>query len=217
MLLASAATLLMGYDALRDQDPSNYDRSEGILLLLLFAVFLYYTFAETIRTRRSDPFLQQASGSRAGSHLGSLGLSAGLVALGLVGLGLGGHLTVEGAVGIATALGAPRELIALTVVAIGTSLPELSASVMAARKGETDLAVGNIVGSNVFNLLFVLGVTAWIRPVPVPPGGGADLVAMLLFGALLLLLLATGRSGISRLDAALLAAGYLGYLTWRAT
>jgi cation:H+ antiporter len=87
--------------------------------------------------------------------------------------------------------------------------------VLAARKGESDLAVGNIVGSNVFNLLFVLGLTAAIRPVPIPDGGHVDLVVMLAFaGALLLLSL--GRKRIARIEGSLLLAAYVAYVAWRA-
>jgi cation:H+ antiporter len=213
MLLASAAALVMGFDALRAETAARYDRGEGILLLLLFAVFLYYTIAETLQRRPEDPFLEQARERRIQATQRSIWTSASFLALGLAGLALGGHLTVVAALAIAQALGVAKGLIGLTIVAVGTSLPELSATIMAARKGESDLAIGNVVGSNIFNLLFVLGITATIRPVPVPPLGHVDLVAMASFGAVLLVL-SVGR-GISRLDAGLLLASYLGYIAWR--
>ncbi len=216
MLLASAAVLVMGFDVLRGDAASQYDRAEGLLLLLLFAVFLYYTIAETLRRRASDPFVQQVRDHEIGSRLRSAGTSLGLVVLGLAGLTFGGQLTVAGAVEIAAALGAPKALVGLTVVAVGTSLPELSASLLAARKGETDLAVGNVVGSNIFNLLFVLATTSTIQPVPVPPAGQVDLVVMVGFGAALLVLSATGRA-IGRGEGALFLLAYLGYVIWRAT
>jgi len=214
MLLASAAALVMGFDVLRSQEPSHYDRAEGILLLMLFGVFLYYTIAETLRKRRTDPFVQQAEQHPAGERLRSLRTSAFLVIAGLTGLVLGGRLTVAGAVGIAEALGAPKALVGLTIVAIGTSLPELVASLMALRRGEGDLAIGNVVGSNIFNLLFVLGITATIGRVPVPPLGHTDLTVMLAFGAGLLAF-AFGRNEITRPEGGVLLAAYLGYLGWR--
>lgn len=214
MLLASAVALVMGFDALRLEATSRYDRTEGLLLLMLFGVFLYYNVAETFRKRSADPFVQQVREHPFGERLASLGSSFALVGLGLVGLALGGELAVTGAVGLAEGLGVSRELIGLTIVAVGTSLPELSASLLAARKGETDLAIGNVVGSNVFNLLFVLGVTATIRPVPVPARGHTDLLAMVAF-ALGLLLVALGRRAIGRVEGALLLAAYLGYVGWR--
>ena len=215
LLLASAAALLMGFDTLRLDPASRYDRPDGMMLLLLFAVFLYYTIGGTLRKRATDPFVEQVQQQEVGSRLRSLGASGALVVVGLLGLTLGGRLAVDGAVGLALTLGAPKGLVGLTIVAIGTSLPELSASLMAARKGETDLAVGNIVGSNLFNLLFVLGVTATIRPVPVPVDGHADLLAMALLTSALLPL-SLSKKGIGRLEGTLLLLAYLGYVAWRA-
>ncbi len=214
MLLASTAVVVMGFDSIRTADASQYDRAEGLVLLLLFTVFLYYTVVETLRKRGTDSLVQQARTRVPVERLGSIGASMALVAFGMVGLGLGGSLTVHGAVGIATALGASPDLIALTIVAVGTSLPELSASVIAARRGEADLAVGNVVGSNIFNLLFVLGVTASIQPVPVPAEGHPDLIAMLAL-AVAVLALAFGRRRIGRLQGGLLLLLYLGFVIWR--
>jgi cation:H+ antiporter len=215
MLLASTATLVMGFDMLRGQESSAYDRSDGVMLLLLFGVFLYYTIAETLRRRSADPLVQQASEHPPGGRLSSLAVSSALVVGGIVGLVAGGQLTVQGAVGVATALGASKGVVGLTVVAVGTSLPELSASLMAARRNELDLAVGNVVGSNVFNLLFVLGVTATIRPVPVPPLGHADLLAMLVI-ALVMLVLSFSRGRLGRPAGVLLLLSYATYIAWRA-
>ena len=138
-----------------------------------------------------------------------------LVVVGIAGLVLGGRFTVDGAVEIATAMGISRAVVGLTIVALGTSLPELVASVIAVRRDEADLAVGNVVGSNIFNLLFVLGVTATVHPVPVPDGGFPDLVAATVAGALVLAC-SIGSRGITRLEGALLLASYAGYLSWRA-
>lgn len=215
MLLASAAALIMGFDRLRPELVARYDRADGALLLLFFAVFLYYTVAETLRKRPADPLVQQVREQSVGEGARSLGGSVALVLVGLLGLVIGGQLTVSGAVGLAAAMGVPTALIGLTVVAVGTSLPELSASVMASRKGETDLAIGNVIGSNIFNLLFVLGVTATIRPVPVPAGGNADLAAMIAFAVALLLISGSGKE-ITRSKGVLLLAAYVGYVSWRA-
>jgi cation:H+ antiporter len=99
--------------------------------------------------------------------------------------------------------------IGLTVVAIATSLPELATSVMAARRGQVDIAVGNVVGSNIFNILLVLGVTATIAPTPVPPGGARSLAAMLLLAVLLVPMSKTDNGAISRLEGAVLLALYV--------
>lgn len=215
LLLASAAALMAGFDGPSTQSASRYDRTDGVVFLLLFAIFLCYIVVETLRARSADPLVEQVREPGTRIRTRSPGASSVLVVVGLAALALGGHWAVQGAAGVASALGAPEELIGLTVVALGTSLPELSASLVAARRGETDLALGNVVGSNIFNLLFVLGVTTTIGPVPVPPGGHADLVAMTAFAAILLPLSAR-RRGMARAEGALLLSAYLGYLAWRA-
>ncbi len=116
---------------------------------------------------------------------------------GLAMLVLGGALAERGAVGVAEAIGLSEAVIGLTVVAIATSLPELATSLMAARRGQVDIAVGNVVGSNLFNILLVLGVTATITPTPVPQGGLRALSAMLML-ALVLVPMSKTTSGFDQ-------------------
>jgi cation:H+ antiporter len=139
-----------------------------------------------------------------------------LTVMGLAGVLLGSHWTVEGATRVAQTLGMSEALIGLTIVAIGTSLPELTTSLFAALKGHADLAIGNIVGSNIFNLLFILGVSATIRAVPVPtPGGGTDLLVLAAFSTILLPFAITQKK-LGRAEGGLLLAGYIAYMVWRA-
>ncbi|MDG3041912.1 calcium/sodium antiporter [Roseicyclus marinus] len=134
---------------------------------------------------------------------------------GLATLIAGAWLLVEGATGIARAIGISETVIGLTVVAVGTSLPELATSVIAARRGEAGLALGNILGSNVFNILAILGLTAVIVPIPVPDALSlVDLALVAGSVALLLLCLATGRIG--RGAGAGFIAVYAGYIGWLA-
>ena len=136
----------------------------------------------------------------------------------LVGLAVvvgGAELTVRGAVGVADALGMSRTLVGLTIVAVGTSLPELVTTLVAVRKGQTDIALGAVVGSNVFNATAILGTTALIRPVPLPAGGTVDLCVMLAFAVALLPFARTGRR-VVRAEGALLLGAYIGYVVWRA-
>ena len=137
-------------------------------------------------------------------------IAAALVVAGLIGLAIGSELTVRGGSGLARTIGVPEPVIGLVLVAIGTSLPELVASVIAVRRGETDLALGNVVGSNLFNLLFVLGTTASIAPVVIPRGGLVDLGVSLAAALLLLPVVLTGRR-ISRAEGAVLLVGWSGY------
>jgi cation:H+ antiporter len=217
MLLASMAALVMGLDGLRGEGVLRFDRSEGLLLLLFFAVFLYYTVGEAFRDRSPDDRGEEV-GEDGAPRGRPFGRGAALVVAGLAGLTAGGQLTVTGAVGMAEALAVPRAIIGLTLVALGTSLPELVTSVIAARQGEADLAVGNVVGSNVFNLLFVLPITATIHPVPIPTGGHLDLagvlaLSMLLWGVCSRL----GGRRVTRIEGGLLVVVYLGYVVARAS
>jgi cation:H+ antiporter len=215
MLLASIATLVLALDRLRGETPPRFDRPDALILLLFFAVFLYYTAAETLRGRRSDALVEQVARGRLPA-LRSVGASAAMILAGLVALTLGGQITVSGAVELARMLAIPNTIIGLTVVAVGTSLPELATSLVAARRGETDLAVGNVVGSNVFNLLFVLATTAWIRPVPVPEAGLVDLGANCALAALLWIVASTyGGRRLTHVEGWLLLAAYLGYVIAR--
>ena len=144
-------------------------------------------------------------------HLAS---ASALTLLGLGGVLLGSDWTVDGAVGVARSLGLSEAVIGLTIVALGTSLPELVTSLAAAWKGHADMALGNVVGSNVFNLLLILGVSATIRPVVVPEIGRLDLLALAAFSAILLPF-AVSRRKLGRTEGAILFAGYLAYMLWR--
>jgi len=213
MLLATAAALVLGFDRLRGE-PERYDRADGIVLALFFGVFLYYTVLEVVSRRRSLEAALEVPGRRA-TRPAHTWTAVGLTALGLVGLTIGGRVTVSGALSAADLLGVSQELVGLTVVALGTSLPELVTSVVAATRGQTDLAIGNVVGSNIFNLLFILATAATIADVPVP-AGGIDLVALGAFSIVLLPLALPNGSRIARWHGGLLVAAYLLYMTWRA-
>ena len=181
--------------------------------MLLFTVFVYYTINDVIEQRRArtpeherEPDLTQEYG---------IATALLLTALGLGSLVYGAELTVVGSVGLAKALGVSDAIIGITLVAVGTSLPEFAASLMASLKGHTDLAIGNVVGSNIFNLLLVMGLSSSVRTIEVPPGGAGDLA---IAGLLAMLLLATsyttGRR-IVRAEAIVLGAVYLGYMVYR--
>jgi cation:H+ antiporter len=135
-----------------------------------------------------------------------------LVAGGAAMLALGGHLMVEGGIALARLAGVSERVIGLTILAVGTSLPELAASLMAAWRNQLDIALANAMGSNIFNLLGILGATALVRPVPVAAGFlHADVWWMLGFTVLIAPLMYTGRR-ITRPEGALLLAAYVGYV-----
>ncbi len=213
MLGATLLAVLLASDQLLGGAAGLVSRLDGLVLLAGFAVFLYLTVRSALRDR-TDSFLDVAT--EEGKRLGPerVAQSVALTLGGLVGVVLGGQWTVTGAVGIATALGVSETIIGLTIVAIGTSLPELAASLIAVRHGQADLAVGNVVGSNVFNLLLVLGPTAMIRPIPVPAGGQGDLLVLVAVSLVLLPVTLTGQR-IIRLEGAALLVGYWAYMLWR--
>jgi cation:H+ antiporter len=210
MLLATGLALVLG---LAGPAPHQFDVVDGSILLAAFALFLFVTVRNA---RRDDDFIHQAEEETAEKPPLGPGLGSIVTLLGLGGVLLGSHWTVQGATGVARALGMSEALIGLTFVALGTSLPELTTSLFAALKGHADLAVGNIVGSNVFNILFILGVSAVIRPVPVPPDGGRmDLILMAAFSVVFLPLAVTQKR-LGRFEGLLLFSGYAAYIAWRA-
>ena len=154
-----------------------FTRSDGLIFLALFAMFLYYTFnmARKDRTKLEDTGDAHDSNWKIG----------GMFAIGLVGIYFGGRWVVEGAVFVAGQFGLSEYLISATIVALGTSLPELVVSVRAAIKGNIDLAVGNVVGSNIFNLLWVFGVIPFIGAIEIPAFIGFEIGIMFLATLLL--------------------------------
>ena len=150
-------------------------RTEGITLLSLFAIFIYYTFIVSRNGKDEENEIEDMSVAK----------SLIFIALGLVGLTLGGKWIVDGAVEIARLFGMTEALIGLTIVAIGTSLPELAASAVATYKGKTDLAIGNVVGSNIFNVFLVLGINSSIANIPYNPLMNTDMAVAI--GSIVLL------------------------------
>ena len=137
------------------------------------------------------------------------------VVLGIAGLWLGGDLTVSNAEELALGFGVSKTLIGLSVVAVGTSLPELVTSVTAALRGESDLALGNVIGSNLVNTLFILPVSAFILPLEVGVGAMLDIWTCLLFTVIVSIFAVSARQRLSRVEGWLLLAGYFYYIAWR--
>ena len=191
----------------------GFGRIGGVVMLLWFGVFMV-TWYRMGRSDRTDPLVKGLGEEAEAETLGSMKGAIALVITGLVALAVGGRLAEEGAVGLARAMGLSEALIGLTIVAFATSLPELVTALVAVRKGHHDLAIGNIVGSNLFNLLLVLGVTAVIKPVPRPEFGLWDLGAMTIITIVLWFMALTHRLKVTRLEGAMLLIAYVGYMTW---
>jgi cation:H+ antiporter len=212
LLLATLAALGLSLDDWLGHPPVQFDRAEGIALLLMFAAFFHYAVS-VARHDAANGIAATRWETSTSEHVVPHLLRA------LVGLGLvtaGAHLTVDAAVDLAQMFRVSEALIGLTLVAVGTSLPELATGIVAMRRGRPELLVGGVLGSNIFNLLFVLGATALVRPIPIPPRGLADLLVMGLLSAILLVFAVSRKRRIGRMGAGALLVFYVSYLGWRA-
>jgi cation:H+ antiporter len=184
---------------------NRVSRLDGILLLVLFGVFIYYTFGlSKVKSEGSDEI-----------KLYSPAKTWVFILLGFAGLFLGGKLVVDNAVVIARKLQVSEKLIGLTIVSIGTSLPELATSAVAALKKRCDLAVGNVVGSNIFNILLILGVSAGISPVRYATVFNIDLYIFGLGTLLFFTAMFIGKIWkLDRWEALVLLITYIGYMVY---
>ncbi|MDF1552207.1 MAG: calcium/sodium antiporter [Deferrisomatales bacterium] len=183
-------------------------RGDGVVLLAGFAAFLYWSLA----VERSAPEAVQEAFDHSPPGGGHRLRHAAFTAAGLAGVLWGADRLVAGAVTIAETFGVPAVVIGLTLVAVGTSLPELAATLVAVSRGEDDISVGNVLGSNLFNLLLILGVTAVITPISVPTTFFRFQFPVLALYTVVLLPICRSGFRISRPEGGLLLAGYLGYV-----
>ena len=183
----------------------------GVILLLMFSYFLYNTF----RHAKDHPEDVQGENVQSTKEI-STRRALCLILGGLVGLVVGGELIVKSAVDLATRIGVSEAIIGLTIVALGTSLPELATSVIAATKHNSDIALGNVVGSNIFNVFFVLGTSAVVHPLPAYEGIELDAWMAAVGSILVWLFVKTNREReIKRWGGAVLLLAYAAYLTYR--
>ncbi len=188
--------------------------AEGGVMLALFLVVLWMIFQGARRESQSESYEAEVRDMGAAVKRAAFAGPCVLVLVGMAGLVFGGRLSEMGASGLAQEMGISDGVIGLTIVALATSLPELVTSVIAVRRGHVDLAVGNVVGSNIFNLLFVLALTSMVHPIDVPTGGRVELAVMALLSLLLWPMSRTGGSTVSRLEGLTLLAVYAGLMVW---
>lgn len=196
-VLASVALMLMCLD-------NHIGHLDAFILIILFAIFM----TMTLRGARKDAEEPQGE-----TKTLPTGKAVVFILLGLAGLIIGSNLFVDSASSIARSLGVSDAVIGLTIVAGGTSLPELATSVVSARKGNSGIAIGNVLGSNVFNILFILGITGLIQPMAITGITMVDLSVMVLSMCLLWLFSFT-RYRIQRWEGAVLTAAFIGYMAW---
>ncbi|RXJ52697.1 calcium/sodium antiporter [Gelidibacter gilvus] len=181
-------------------------RIDGIILLLMFLLFLFYIYKQM----KSDPSSEEVVIITASNYK-----IWGLIVLGLIGLVIGGKLIVDNAVTIASDLGVSEKIIGLTIIAAGTSLPELMTSVVAAMKKNSDIAIGNIIGSNIFNIFLILSVSSLVNPITFSSVFNTDIY--LLLGGTLFLFVAmfTGKKKtLDRWESGVLLLVFIGYTTY---
>ena len=208
-LLAAIVLGLMTNDRMIDGGGSSLlTRIDGLVLLTFFLIFLYYSFSIAKAIEGMDQHVPSKTDGLAKAFL--------LVIIGLAGLTLGGKWIVDGAVTLAKNFGMSESLVGLTIVAVGTSLPEMATSAVAAYKKNVEIAVGNVVGSNIFNIFFVLGISSTIKPLPFQTRNNLDIGVVILSSLLLFLFMFTGkRRSLDRWEGAvflLLYAGYIAFL-----
>lgn len=217
LLFTSILIIILSADTIFTNSTTNIlSRFDGLVLLILFVGFVYFLIKVALKARNVS--LEETSISIdadvvAISHQQSISKSIIYSIGGMVAIIFGGKLVVSSASYIASTFGISDQLIGLTVVAIGTSLPEFVTSIIAAKKGESDIALGNVIGSNVFNILFVLGISAFISPMSIEPKLIIDGIFMIMVTCLTYFF-AIKRKDINKPESLILIGLYLAYMTY---
>lgn len=208
-LLSSVVLLIItGEYFVKQQTIGWITRANGLVLLCFLAVYVYSLVAGVKREKKEQEKNKKEESKEKINWKDILFLLVGIA--GIVG---GGQLVVNGASGLARAMGIGENVIALTIIAIGTSLPELVTSVIATRKGETDLAIGNVIGSDIFNILFIVGMTASIKPLSLDFTAFMDILFMTISSTLVFIMLQKNRR-IGRMKGMCMLAMYVLYMSY---
>lgn len=206
-LLAATCVFVVASDVVLDGGLNNViSRSDGITLLLFFLIFLVYNLI-VAKSGSAEEELETKDYTTGKAVL--------FIVLGLAGLIVGGRFIVTSAVSIAEVIGLSERVIGLTVVSIGTSLPELATSIIAVRKKNVDIAIGNVVGSNIFNIFLILGVSGTITPLAINPDSFFDILVNFVAGLLLFIFVFTGKGRkVERWEGFVFVASYVAYVTY---
>lgn len=184
---------------------TEISRLDGIILLLSFLGFLYYVFNQVKREKTASLFIESKSNYKIW----------GLVLFGIAGLIIGGKLVVDNSINIATHFAVSQKIIGLTIIAAGTSLPELVTSIVAALKKNSDIAIGNVIGSNIFNVLLILSISSFVNPIKYSQNFNQDILILIGGTVFLLIAMLTGkRKKLDRWEAFILLSFYLVYTTY---
>ncbi len=208
-MLAILVLGILANDILIDDSKENFiSRIDGLILLCFLIIFLVYTFSLAKNKKVDDDSVEHI-------HKLPLWKSILFIVLGLIGLYFGGNYLIKGAVNIAEFLGMSEKVIGLTIIAIGTSLPELATAIVAARKKKPDIIIGNVIGSNIFNVFFILGTTATIKPLPFDSSINFDIMIAMLASVLLFITTITlGRKIITRTEGIIFLIIYVSFIAY---
>lgn len=210
-VLASIALIFVAGDYFIDGSPGIINRSDGLILLLFFSIFLYYIFLSA----KKGEFSNAQAVEEGATKSYSLWLSSIMVLGGIAALIFGGDVIVKSATVLARNWGMSDTVIGLTIVAVGTSLPELATSAVAAFRGNSDIAIGNVVGSNIFNIFLILGISSTILPLPFDNQSMIDVLVAGFATILVLYFAGRGkRKNINRAEGAILIIIYIVYVIY---
>jgi cation:H+ antiporter len=204
-LLAAVILFVLANDVwLFNKETNVLSQIDGLILLIFFAAFIWYVFVSI----KNDP-----SATESPIKIYGIPKTITFIIVGLAGLILGGKLVVDNAIEIAQSFGVSEKLIGLTIVAAGTSLPELATSIVAALKNRSDIAIGNVVGSNIFNIFLILSICSLIKPIPYNAAMNTDIYMIVAGTALVFIAMFAGKARkLDRWEAAILLLAYFGYV-----
>ena len=205
-LLAAIVLFFLANDLFSDPLKNDVSRLDGIILLGFFSLFMIYIFISSKKEAKTE-LISSAEMGKTKTVI--------YIILGLAGLVIGGQFVVNNAVKIARELNMSDKLISLTIVSIGTSLPELATSIVAAIKKKGDLAVGNVIGSNIFNIFFILGISSLVSPVKFDVALNTDILILIVATVFLFTAMFSGeRKKLDRWEATVMLAGFLVYMVF---
>jgi len=207
-ILGAFVLIVLGYDSKYHNYPDNVlTRADGIMLLVLMGIFMYYLIELALTARKN--------GEPEEDEIKTYSIPKSIVfcLVGIVGIVLGGDWVVDAASDIAMEFGMSQSMVGLTIVAVGTSLPELVTSIVAARKGESDIALGNVIGSNIFNIFFVLGLSSFIHEITINTAVFFDMFIMLAV-SFITYGFAASRRKINKPEGAFLVLLYVAYMAF---
>lgn len=203
-LIVAVLLMFLANDFFIYKNP-EISRIDGIVLFVAFICFIYYVFTQLKQEKPEVITYVEKSNYKIW----------GFIIIGIAGLIIGGKLVVDNSINIATQLGVSQKIIGLTIIAAGTSLPELVTSLVAALKKNSDIAIGNVIGSNIFNILLILAISAFVNPIEYSPNFNQDLLILIGGTVFLIIAMFTGkRKKLDRWEALILLSFYLIYTTY---